>query len=69
MVARARMHFAEARKIMARSPRRTVRAPRIMAEVYRTMLDSLEARGWTAPRQPIRIPRPRLLWIVLRNVF
>ena len=35
VVARARAHFAEADAIMARCPRRTVKAPRIMGEVYR----------------------------------
>ena len=38
---RARGHFAEADAIMARSPRRAVRAPRIMAEAYRLILDRL----------------------------
>ena len=34
VIARARMHFAEADKIMAKATRRTVRAPRIMSEAY-----------------------------------
>jgi len=67
--ARARTHFVEAGKVMARAPRRAVRAPRIMGAVYRCMLDRLVARGWSAPRHPIRIPRARLLWIVLRHAF
>jgi len=66
IVARARGHFAEARKIMARAPRRAVKAPRIMGEVYRTILDRLVARGWCEPRIAVRVPRMRLLWIVLR---
>ena len=41
LVERARAHFAQAGEIMARSPRRTVRAPRIMGEAYRLILDSL----------------------------
>ena len=41
LVERARAHFAQADAIMARSPRRTVRAPRIMGEAYRLILDSL----------------------------
>ena len=35
LVERARTHFVEADRIMARCPRRTVKAPRIMGEVYR----------------------------------
>jgi phytoene synthase len=69
LVARARTHFVRADEIMARSPRRCVRAPRIMGEAYRLILDSLVARGWTPPRRPIRLPRSRLLWIILRYAF
>ena len=69
LVARAREHFGEAEAIMARLPRKSVRAPRIMGLVYRAILDRLVARGWSAPRQPIRLPRARLLWIVLRHAL
>ncbi|HEY6255987.1 MAG TPA: squalene/phytoene synthase family protein, partial [Xanthobacteraceae bacterium] len=69
IVAGARGHFAEADKIMAGLPRRSVRAPRIMGLVYHAMLQRLAARGWAAPRQRIRIPRPYLLWIVLRHAL
>jgi phytoene synthase len=66
---RARRHFAEADKIMARSSRRAVRAPRIMGEAYKLILDRLIARGWSPPRDRIRVPRPRLLWIIMRYAF
>jgi len=69
LVARAREHFAQADKIMARLPRRSVRAPTIMGLVYRSMLERLVVRGWSPPRQRIRIPRARLLWIVLRHAL
>jgi presqualene diphosphate synthase len=69
MVERARGHFAQANKIMARNPRRCVRAPRIMSEAYRLILDSLVARGWLPPRRPIHLPRMRLLWIIMRHAF
>jgi squalene synthase HpnD len=69
VVERARGHFAEADRIMARSPRRCVRAPRIMGEAYRLILDSLIARGWSPPRRPIHLPRARLIWIILRHAF
>jgi phytoene synthase len=69
IIDRARHHFAEADKVMTRCPRKGVRAPRIMGEVYRSILDRLIARGFKAPRPPVRVPRARLLWIVLRHAL
>ena len=66
LIARAREHFAQARAIMNRQPRASVKAPRIMAEAYAPMLDRLEMRGFTAPRERVRIDRAHLLWAVLR---
>jgi presqualene diphosphate synthase len=66
---RARAHFAEADKIMARNPRPTVKAPRIMGEVYRSYLDDMTARGWSPPRTRVKIKRSRLLRIILRHAF
>ncbi len=66
LVSRARVHFREADRIMARQPRRLVRAPRIMGEAYKLILDALLARGFSAPRAPVRLSRPRLLWILLK---
>jgi phytoene synthase len=40
-----------------------------MGKVYRAILDRLVARGWSAPRQPIKVPRARLLWIMLRHAL
>jgi phytoene synthase len=69
VVERARAHFRQADAIMERAPRRSVRAPRIMAEAYRLILDGLVARGFNAPRRRVRIPRARLLWIILRSAI
>ena len=66
LVEMARRHFADAHAIMRRTPRRTVRAPRIMAEAYALILDRLVARGFLPPRRRVRLPRLRLLLIVLR---
>jgi len=65
----AQSEFREAKSIMARSPRRAVRAPRIMGEAYRSILDALVARGFEPPRTPVRLSRGRLLFLVLRNLF
>jgi phytoene synthase len=64
----AQGHFRDAKAIMAQCPRRIVRAPRIMGAAYRVILDSLIARGFAPPRQRIRLPRARLVFIVLLNL-
>jgi presqualene diphosphate synthase len=69
VVDRAEMHFREADAIMQASPRWTVRAPRVMREAYRSILDGLVARGWSPPRHPVRLSRPRLGWILLRHAI
>lgn len=63
---RAKQHFAAAQAIMAASPRAAVRAPRIMGDVYRAILDRMVARGWSPPRQRLRPGKARILWAVLR---
>jgi phytoene synthase len=40
-----------------------------MSEVYRSILDLLVARGFDAPRQPVRISRARIVWILLRHAL
>jgi phytoene synthase len=69
VVGLAREHFARADTIIARCPRRQVRAPRIMAEAYRQMLDAMAARGWAAPRVRVRLGKAHLLRIALRYAF
>jgi presqualene diphosphate synthase len=69
LVERARTHFVEADRIMKRCPRRTVKAPRIMGEVYRSILEGMIARGWSAPRERISVSRARLAWVILRYAF
>jgi phytoene/squalene synthetase len=69
IVDRARGEFAQAEAVMRRNPRRTVRAPHIMADAYRVILDQLVERGWSMPRRRIGIPRARLLWIIMRRAF
>ena len=51
------------------SGRCAVRAPRLMGEVYRRILDRLVERGWAPPRARPRLARWHLLWIVLRYSF
>ena len=69
LVARARTHFAKSDEIMARNPRRIVRAPRIMSRYYSSILKLLTARGFALPRTPVRVSKITKLAIVLRYAF
>jgi presqualene diphosphate synthase len=69
VVAVAKSEFAQANAIMAASPRRVVRAPRIMGQAYHAILEALIARGFAPPRTPVRLPKIRLLFVVLRNLI
>jgi phytoene synthase len=63
---RAERHFTEADRIMARCPRTSVRAPRLMAAAYGTILKGLQRRGWSAPRPRVSTDKLRLIGAVLR---
>jgi presqualene diphosphate synthase len=64
---RARRHFEQAEIVMARCERGRVRSPRLMAAVYRAMLDKLMARGWQPPRHKLHHSKPKIIWAVLRH--
>jgi squalene synthase HpnD len=69
VIERALNHFKAADAIIAASPRRAVRAPRIMGAAYRQILDRLIARGWKLPRERVRTSRWRLLLTLLRHAI
>lgn len=66
LVERAKAHFEKADEIMNRNSRRAVRAPRIMSKYYRAILDLLVARGFAAPREPVRVHKMAKIAILLR---
>jgi phytoene synthase len=66
---RAAKHFAESDRIMDKCPRKAVRAPRIMRVAYGAIYKALLKRGWSAPRAPVKISKPRLLLTILRYAF
>jgi len=66
VVSRARQHFAEADRIMAKCARGTVRAPCIMSAAYQAILRKLVKRGWAAPRLPVKVSKPLLILTILR---
>ena len=69
VVDRAREHFERADAIMVRSPRRAVKAPRIMGSAYRRILDGMVARGFALPRERVRVGKAQLIGIALRYAF
>jgi presqualene diphosphate synthase len=69
LVERARMHFEKADEVMARNPRRVVRAPRIMSKYYQAILELLVARGFASPRKPVRLNKMARIAIVLRHAL
>jgi len=66
VVLRARMHFHQSWRVMATEPRRAVRAPRLMAAAYESILDGMVARGFAPPRQSMKADRLRVLGALLR---
>jgi presqualene diphosphate synthase len=69
LIALAKQHFETSDKIMARHSRRVVRAPRIMSKYYGAVLRLLIARGFAAPRAPVRVSKITRLAIILRYAF
>ncbi len=66
VAARARDHFAQAQPIMAGAPRAAVKAPRLMAAAYGSILDRMIAEGFAPPRRRAKASRLRLLGAFLR---
>ena len=63
---RARSHFEKSNSIMGSAPRAAVRAPRLMAAAYRSILDRMVADGFGPPRRRAKASRPRILGALLR---
>ena len=68
-VGRITDHFKSADEILARTPRRAARAPRIMEAAYRHMFERLLGRGFNPPRAAVRLSRSRLFGIALRHAI
>ena len=63
---RARGHFDKAQSIMASAPRAAVKAPRLMAVAYGSILDRMVKEGFAPPRRRARASRLRLIGALLR---
>ena len=66
VAARAREHFEKSRSIMAAAPRAAVKAPRLMAVAYGSILDRMLKEGFAPPRRRAKASRLRLLGALLR---
>jgi presqualene diphosphate synthase len=62
----AEEHFAKARTAMKECSRRAMRPARAMGAVYHAQLARLRARGWQRFAEPIKLSKPKKLWIALR---
>jgi presqualene diphosphate synthase len=60
VAARARANFAKSNSIMAPAPRAAVRAPRLMAAAYGSILDRMLKEGFAPPRRPAKASRQRI---------
>ena len=54
VAARAREHFEKAQSIMASAPRAAVKAPRLMAAAYGSILDRMLKEGFAPPRRRVK---------------
>jgi phytoene synthase len=63
----AEHHYRQAQRVLADRPRGHTLAPRLMAAAYGALLAKLRTRGWTPPRQRVRVPKAALLWLLLRR--
>jgi phytoene synthase len=69
VVSEAERHFAAANAIIAKAPRATTIAPRLMRDVYNLILQKLKARGWSAPRTRVRTPKANVILALIRARF
>jgi phytoene synthase len=63
----AEEHFRQAHRIMAARPPGRLIAPRLMGAAYAGILRELRARGWTPPREPVRVSKARILGLLFRQ--
>jgi presqualene diphosphate synthase len=66
VAARAHQHFEKAQSFMAVAPRAAVKAPRLMAAAYGSILDRMQKEGFAPPRRRAKTSRLRLLGALLR---
>ncbi len=66
LAGRALEHFGVADSVLRARPGGRLFAPRLMAAVYRALLEDMLRSGWAPPRRRARIGKGRLLRIIAR---
>jgi len=61
----ARDYYLKADRVLATRPAGRLAAPRLMSAVYGRILDGMQAKGWAAPRERVKINKAELVWILL----
>jgi phytoene synthase len=59
-------HFAKARAAMKECSRSAMKPARAMGAVYHAQLVLLRRRGWRRFAEPVKLSKPKKLWIALR---
>jgi phytoene synthase len=59
-------HFAQARAAMKQCAHKAMKPARAMGAVYHAQLVMLRKRGWQRFAEPIKLSKPKKLWIALR---
>ena len=65
----AHTHYEAAERVLRARPKGNLRTPKLMGAVYCEILRLMEAQGWASPRTRVRLPKTKLLLIVLANGF
>ncbi|CAN5743509.1 presqualene diphosphate synthase HpnD [soil metagenome] len=69
LAAQAIDQFAASERLLRARPRGRLLAPRLMAAVYRALLQDMLVMGWAPPRCRARLGKLRLLRIVARSLL
>ena len=65
VASQARDYYAKADAVMAKRPAGRLAAPRLMSAVYGRILDGMQAKGWVAPRERVKIGKLALVGILI----
>lgn len=63
----AEQSFADAVAAMKKCSRKAIRPAIVMMHVYHAVLERLRARGWRKLDEPVKVSKPKKLWIALRH--
>jgi presqualene diphosphate synthase len=67
VAALAHSHYEAAMRVLKARPKGNLRAPKLMGAVYSEILRLTEIQGWAPPRLRVRLPKTKLLLIVLAS--